>query len=96
MEKTKIVIKDTVVNDNGFNVIMYNDDITPFEYVVMLLNTIFDYPFDSGLSIAMNIHQTGKAVVYNGSMDSAYEKDKLVKQFNDEYGHLLQTTVERA
>ena len=95
MQKTKTIIEDTVTDESFYNVIMHNDDITPFDYVIAVLNQIFGYDIAEGLQIAMHIHQNGKAVVATTSMKEAYEKSDAVEAMNEMFGMMLQTTVEK-
>lgn len=96
MEQLKEKIEDSVTDDSYYNVIMFNDDVTPFEYVIMVLNRIFGYQPDEGLGIAMHIHMNGKAIVASTSMEEAYKKMEEVDQMNERFGYLLQTNVEKA
>lgn len=93
--KEREIIEESTTDDSFYNVVMYNDDVTPFEYVIMVLNRIFGYDPREGLRIAMTIHQTGKAIVATTSMEAAYEKMEAVDKMNEEYGFMLQTNVEK-
>ena len=92
----EINLSDSFVDDSVYNVVMHNDDFTPFEYVVVVLATVFGYDPEQGLNIAMHIHRNGSAIVATTSMVAAYEKVDRVNQLNEQYGFLLQTTVEEA
>lgn len=96
MNQVKERIEDSITDDSFYNVIMFNDDVTPFEYVIVVLNQIFNYQVDEGLKIAIHIHKNGNAVVATTSMDEAYAKVDAVDQMNSQYGFLLQTNVEKA
>ena len=98
MSKTKEIVEVEIpdVNDSFFNVVMYNDDVTPFDYVIMVLHTIFGYDPGEGFQIALHIHQNGQAIVATLSMADAYEKVDAVNAENERYGMLLQTVVEKA
>ena len=96
MEQLKERIEDSIVDDSFYNVIMFNDDVTPFEYVIAVLNQIFSHRVEDGLKLAMHIHQNGKAIVATLPMQEAYEKVEAVDVMNDAYGFLLQTNVEKA
>lgn len=96
MLETKEIIEDSIVDDQFYNVIMFNDDVTPFEYVIIVLNALFDYPIEEGFAIAMHIHQNGSAIVATLPMQEAYERVEAVEAMNEQYGMLLQTNVEKA
>jgi ATP-dependent Clp protease adaptor protein ClpS len=96
MEQLKEIIEDSIVDDSFYNVIMFNDDVTPFEYVICILNEIFNHSIEDGLSLAMHIHQNGQGIVATLPMQEAYDKVDAVDAMNSEYGFLLQTNVEKA
>ena len=96
MQETKEIIEDSIVDDSFYNVIMFNDDVTPFEYVIIVLNVLFAYEIDEGFAIAMHIHQNGSAIIATLPMQEAYEKMDAVDKMNEQYGMLLQTNVEKA
>ena len=96
MNQVQERIEDSVIDDSFYNVIMFNDDRTPFEYVIVVLNEIFNYQINEGLRIAMYIHTHGQAVVATLSMDEAYAKMEEVDQMNAKSGYMLQTNVEKA
>lgn len=95
MEKTKEIIEDAIIDDSFYDVIMFNDDVTPFEYVIAVLIKIFSYDFEKALKTTMYINDHGQAVVATFSMQEAYEKVEEVEAMNAEYGFLLQTNVEK-
>ena len=96
MQETKERVEDTIIDDSFYNVVMFNDDVTPFEYVIAVLNEVFGYPVEEGLAIAIHIHQNGKAIIATTSMQEAYKKVEAVDTMNEQYGFLLQTNVEKA
>lgn len=89
-------IEDVTVDDSEYNVVMYNDDVTPFEYVITVLHTLFGFKVNEGFQIAMHIHQNGSAIIATTTMKEAYEKVEAVDHMNAQYGFLLQTNVEKA
>lgn len=96
MQELKERVEDSIVDDQFYNVIMFNDDVTPFEYVIIVLNVLFGYEVEEGLALSMHIHQNGKAIVATLPMKEAYEKVDAVDTMNEAYGMLLQTNVEKA
>jgi ATP-dependent Clp protease adaptor protein ClpS len=96
MTNVKDCIENSIVDDTPYNVVMFNDDVTPFEYVIAVLNQIFQYEVHEALQVAIHIHQNGKAIVATMSMQAAYEKIEAVDRMNQMFGFLLQTNVERA
>ena len=56
MEKASIKVKEP----RKYKVIMYNDDFTTMEFVVAILNIIFNKSFEEANKIMMEVHKTGK------------------------------------
>lgn len=96
MQELKERVEDSTIDDSQYNVIMFNDDVTPFDYVILVLNSVFNYDVEEGLGIALHIHHNGKAIVATMSMNAAYEKVEAVDAMNEHFGMLLQTNVEKA
>ena len=96
MNELKERIEDSIVDDSQYNVIMFNDDVTPFEYVILVLSAIFNYDPEEGFAISLHIHNNGKAIVATTSMNEAYKKVEAVDAMNAQFGMLLQTNVEKA
>lgn len=95
--KERTIEKDsTTIDDSYYNVVLFNDDITPFEYVILVLGILFGYPPEEGYDIALHIHRNGKGVVATLSLEEAYAKLEQLDSLNDESGFLLQGDVEKA
>lgn len=87
---------NSTTDDSQYNVVMFNDDVTPFDYVIMVLRDIFGYDRDSSIGTMMHIHMNGKGIIATTSMEQAYSKVEEVDRMNEQYGFLLQTNVEKA
>lgn len=57
-----------------WNVLLYNDDQTTMEFVVLVLMQIFHKSFDDASEIMMNIHETGKGIAGTYSHEVAVQK----------------------
>jgi ATP-dependent Clp protease adaptor protein ClpS len=57
-----------------WNVILYNDDKTTMEFVVLVLMQIFHKSFEEASDIMMNIHDTGKGIAGTYSNEVATQK----------------------
>lgn len=58
-EKIKKVLKEP----NKYNVVMLNDEVTPIEWVIDILKTIFKHSDQTAEYLTMTIHNDGSAVV---------------------------------
>ena len=61
--------------------ILWNDDVHTFEYVIVMLHTVFGYPVEKGFQLAMEVHTRGRAVVFTSSLEQAEVKRDLILGF---------------
>ncbi len=64
-----------------YNVILWNDDDHTFDYVVIMLKSIFGYPPSRGLQFATEVHVHGKAIVFTSSLEQAELKRDQILAF---------------
>lgn len=69
---TKDVVK--VTEPNKYNVIFENDNVTPMDFVVALLQNLFNYSHEKAYEIMLLIHQEGQAVVATYHFEIAEQK----------------------
>ena len=69
---------------SDFAVIFYNDDFTPRDFVVYVLQEVFHHPSDRAEKIMMNVHNEGMGVagVYRFELaeQKAYDSADLAKE----------------
>ncbi len=75
-------------------VIFENDDFTPMEFVVGLLQDHFDLSLASATQVMLDIHNDGRAVCGRFPFDVAAEKAERVRAAAIEAGHPLRCLVE--
>lgn len=78
-----------------YRVVIMNDDYTPMEFVVHVLETFFGMDFDKAYRIMMTVHTSGKGVVGMYPKDIAETKSEQVNSYARQNGHPLLTTVEK-
>lgn len=79
-----------------FKVIIHNDDLTPMDFVVELLHTVFRYDLPKAEALMLTVHKTGKATVGIYSMDIAYTKTEIAIKKARENNYPLKLTCEPA
>lgn len=79
-----------------FQVVMHNDDFTPMEFVVMVLQEYFLRDIETATQIMLKIHHDGRGVCGVYSKDVAATKVELVLTAAKRSGHPLQCTMEAA
>jgi ATP-dependent Clp protease adaptor protein ClpS len=77
-----------------FQVLMLNDDFTPMEFVVMVLQEFFSKDRESATQIMLKIHLDGKGVCGVYSKDVAATKVDQVLDAAKKSGHPLQCVAE--
>ena len=77
-----------------YRVILINDDFTPMEFVVTVLERIFQMPSDEAERIMLNVHQKGMGICGIYICEIAETKVRQVLEFAREHQHPLQCTME--
>ena len=79
-----------------YQVVMLNDDYTPMEFVVMVLQHFFQRDLDTATHIMLKIHHEGRAVCGVYPKEVAATKVELVLSASRREGHPLQCIMEAA
>ena len=79
-----------------FRVILLNDDFTPMEFVVMVIQECFYKDLETATRIMLQVHIEGKGVCGVYTSDVAATKVQQVSEISREAGHPLQCTMEEA
>ncbi len=77
-----------------YKVILLNDDYTPMEFVVEVLQKFFSMDREKATQIMLAVHTTGKATCGIFTRDIAETKCAQVNQYSQENQHPLQSDVE--
>ncbi len=77
-----------------FKVVLLNDDYTPMEFVVHVLEAIFSHNRESATRIMLSVHKTGKGVCGIYSRDIAETKVTQVNSYSRENKHPLLCDME--
>lgn len=77
-----------------YKVIILNDDYTPMEFVVHVLENFFNMAREKATQIMLQIHTQGSAVVGIFPKDLAETKSEQVNEYAQDNNHPLMTTVE--
>ena len=77
-----------------YQVLMLNDDYTPMEFVVVVIQEFFSKDLESATRIMLKIHLDGRAVCGVYSRDVAVTKVDQVQEAAHKAGHPLQCVCE--
>jgi ATP-dependent Clp protease adaptor protein ClpS len=79
-----------------FQVVMLNDDYTPMEFVIYVLQELFRRDIETATQIMLKIHHEGRGVCGVYTKDIAATKVELVLAAARRAGHPLQCILESA
>ena len=79
-----------------YRVLMLNDDYTPMEFVVLVLQRFFRMNMEQATQVMLHVHQKGVGVCGVFSYEVAETKVSQVMDFARENQHPLQCTLEKA
>lgn len=88
------VVKPKLKPPSMFNVVMFNDDFTPMEFVVEVLEIFFSKGREDATRIMLTVHTAGKAVCGTYTRDIAETKAMQVNQFAQQNQHPLLCEIE--
>ncbi|RMD48365.1 MAG: ATP-dependent Clp protease adapter ClpS [Alphaproteobacteria bacterium] len=78
-----------------YKVLLLNDDFTPMEFVVHVLERFFGMSHQRSVEVMLTVHRKGVAVVGVYSYEVAETKVAQVMDFARQHQHPLQCTMER-
>lgn len=82
-------VRDAVKPPRRYQVVIFNDDVTPFAYVILVLMKIFDFPEDRAFSLTQDVHHRGEGVCGEYPLEIAEILVSEVASMNAEFGLAL-------
>jgi ATP-dependent Clp protease adaptor protein ClpS len=80
---------------NLYKVLLLNDDYTPMEFVVHVLEKYFNKGREEATRIMLHVHHKGVGVCGVYTYEVAETKVTQVMDFSRQHGHPLQCTMEK-
>ena len=77
-----------------FKVMLLNDDYTPMEFVVLVLQKFFDMPRERAMQVMLSVHRQGIGVCGVYPRDIAATKVQQVAGYARKHQHPLQCVME--
>ena len=87
--------KPEVKKPNMYAVVLINDDYTPMEFVIYVLQTIFKKSYEEAKKIMLLVHNEGKGICGIYSLDIAETKANQVIEFSRVNQHPLECKVQK-
>lgn len=79
-----------------FRVVMINDDFTPMEFVIQVLQSFFYHAHDAAIQIMLQVHTQGRGVAGIFPSEIAETKVAQVNAHARRHQHPLLTVMEKA
>jgi ATP-dependent Clp protease adaptor protein ClpS len=95
--KTSVVTKTRpkTKKPSLYKVLLLNDDFTPMEFVVLVLQRFFNKAQEDATRIMLHVHQKGVGICGVYTYEVAETKVGQVMDFSRQHGHPLQCTMEK-
>ena len=87
--------KPKVKKPSMYNVLLLNDDYTPMEFVVLVLESVFNKKQEEATQIMLHVHKNGIGVCGTFTYEVAESKCKAVLDLAKKNEHPLQCTMEK-
>ena len=78
-----------------YKVLILNDDFTPMEFVVLVLQRFFNKGHDDATRIMLHVHHKGVGICGVYTYEIAETKVTQVMDYSRQHGHPLQCTMEK-
>jgi ATP-dependent Clp protease adaptor protein ClpS len=78
-----------------YKVLLLNDDYTPMEFVVHILETIFGKTREEAVDVMLHVHRHGVGICGVFTFEVAETKVAQVIEFSRRHQHPLQCTMEK-
>src|ERR1700737_3763037 len=92
LEKEEIKIK----RPSMWNIVLYNDDYTPMDFVELVLKTVFHISTLDALALTLAVHTKGKGIAGTYTFEVAEQKQCEVLLMAQVEDHPLRVEVEMA
>ena len=79
-----------------YNVLLLNDDYTPMEFVVLVLESVFNKKEEEATQIMLHVHKNGIGVCGIFTYEVAESKCKSVMDMAKKNEHPLQSAMEKS
>ena len=95
MTVTRESVEKQLKYPSKWNVLFWNDDVTPMGFVVYVLSEVFKHGDTASFDLMMKIHNEGKAVVGSYIKSIAESKMIIAKSMAEKAGYPLEVTIEK-
>ena len=79
-----------------YKVVLLNDDYTPMEFVIYIIEKLFNKNHEEATRIMLHVHQNGLGICGIYTYEVAETKSKAVSDLAKSNQHPLQCTIEKS
>ena len=94
-EEYEVLDRVKITPPKKWNVIFYNDDKTPVDFVIAVLIEQYNHNVEKAKEITLNIHEKGKGVAGSYYLEIAEQKCSETIKFARSEGFPLQVDIEK-
>jgi ATP-dependent Clp protease adaptor protein ClpS len=94
-QQVKTKVRTELKYPSNYNVIIFNDDFTPMDFVIRILIEIFNRNITTAKDLTMLVHDKGSAIAGTYNAEIADQKCTEAIAISRASGHPLQLKVER-
>ena len=94
-ERVAVKERSKTKKPSMYKVLMLNDDYTPMEFVVHVLENFFNKNHEEATQIMLHVHQKGVGLCGVYTYEIAETKVNQTMDLANEYQHPLQCTIEK-
>ncbi|MGB0894948.1 MAG: ATP-dependent Clp protease adapter ClpS [Parashewanella sp.] len=95
VEFAEEAVKSELAPPSMYQVVLNNDDYTPMDFVIEVLQVFFNKGVQEATDIMLTIHHQGKGICGTYPFDIAETKVLQVNQYSQEHEHPLLCTLEK-
>lgn len=62
-----------------YAVVLHNDDFNTVDFVIEVIVKVFKYPVEKAFALTLEAHETGRSIVWSGSLELAELKAEQIR-----------------
>ena len=70
-DETQTASQTTTLTERPWNVVVWDDPVTPMSVVVVIFRKVFGYPNNKATQLMLTVHHEGRAIVWSGPLERA-------------------------
>ena len=95
LEKSEIALLDKLEEPPMYQIVLFNDDITPMDFVVQLLVDTFNLNMTEAVKIMLEVHNNGKGYYGMYSLEIAETKVAEMHSTAQQAGYPFSSGIEK-